>query len=90
MNVKEYNKTTIPMIIEIILYEVLFSKNVIIKAAGKKLRNKKEEPIKNLIENLITSRISSIMLFMSWSMVSKWFAFWNSLGLLGLSDYTKQ
>jgi len=68
MNVKEYNKTTIPMIIEIILYEVLFSKNVIIKAAGKKLRNKKKEPIKNLIENLITSRISSIMLFMSWSM----------------------
>ena len=68
MNVKEYNKTTIPMIIEIILYEVLFSKNVIIKAAGKKLRNKKKAPIKNLIENLITSRISSIMLFMSWSM----------------------
>ena len=68
MNVKEYNKTTIPMIIEIILYEVLFSKNVIIKAAGKKLRNKKKEHIKNLIENLITSRISSIMLFMSWSM----------------------
>ena len=68
MNVKEYNKTTIPMIIEIILYEILFSKNVIIKAAGKKLRNKKKEPIKNLIENLITSRISSIMLFMSWSM----------------------
>ncbi len=65
MNVKEYTKTTIPMIIEIILYEVLFSKNVITKAAGKKLRSRKKEPIKNFIENLIPSRISSIMLFMN-------------------------